>query len=283
MGVVDMESLELRIFREVAKAGSISKAAENMCYVQSNITAHIKKLESELGSVLLVRHTKGVTLTPDGEKLLSYANSILNLLDKAKYELQQDTFDLRIGATQTLAAYRLPHWLSIYQKQFPHVNISVITNSQDQLVALLHQQIIDCAFVEKKYISKQIRPIYSFDEELCIIAPLKCDEQSLKYCSIITNKISTCSYRRTLLDWMGSQTSKIPTIIEFDTVEAIIHAVSLDMGISLLPYSIVSNRKDIAIIKIRDIKSININMVIFDNRKSKNVYDFLEIINNIKE
>lgn len=112
-----MESLELRIFREVAKAGSISKAAENMCYVQSNITAHIKKLESELGSVLLVRHTKGVTLTPDGEKLLSYANSILNLLDKAKYELQQDTFDLRIGATQTLAAYRLPHWLSIYQKQ----------------------------------------------------------------------------------------------------------------------------------------------------------------------
>ena len=46
-GVLFMESLELKIFREVAKAGSISKAAENMNYVQSNITAHIKKLEKE--------------------------------------------------------------------------------------------------------------------------------------------------------------------------------------------------------------------------------------------
>ena len=99
-GVIIMESLELKIFREVAKAGSISKAAENMSYVQSNITTHIKKLEKELNSVLFVRHNKGITLTSEGKKLLFYANSILDLIDEATYEFQQDKRDLHIGATQ---------------------------------------------------------------------------------------------------------------------------------------------------------------------------------------
>ena len=50
-----MESQELRIFREVARAGSISKAAGQLGYVQSNVTARIKKLEEELNAVLLIQ------------------------------------------------------------------------------------------------------------------------------------------------------------------------------------------------------------------------------------
>ena len=76
-----MESLELRIFREVARMKNISRTAENMGYVQSNITAHIKKLENELNTTLLIRHNKGVTLTEDGEKLLEYAEQVISLLD----------------------------------------------------------------------------------------------------------------------------------------------------------------------------------------------------------
>lgn len=276
-----MENLELRIFREVAKAGSISKAAENMCYVQSNITAHMRKLEQELNTVLLVRHNRGITLTKEGEKLLSYANSILDLMDQAKYEFQQDKLDLHIGATQTLAAYRLPQWLSRYQKQFPNVNVSVITDSQDQLIELLCKQTIECAFVERKYVSKQIHPVFSFDEELCIIAPPQSNEQMLKNSAIITNKIRSCPYRKILVEWAISQTSSAPQIMEFDTVDAIIRSVSLGMGISLLPYSAVSDRENIAIFKAPDMKSLNMNMVVFNNQQSKNVYDFLKIINGM--
>ena len=83
-----MESLELRIFREVARTKSISKSAENMGYVQSNITAHIKKLERELNTTLFIRHSKGVTLTKDGEKLLYQAEKIISLLDKTLKSFQ---------------------------------------------------------------------------------------------------------------------------------------------------------------------------------------------------
>lgn len=280
IGGVPMESLELRIFREVAIAGSLSKAAENMCYVQSNITAHIQKLEKELGTVLFVRHNKGITLTRNGEKLLSYANSILDLIDKAKYEFQQDTHGLHIGATQTLAAYKLPLWLSYYQKYFPDVNVSVLTENQEQLVELVSHQVVDCAFVEKKYVSEQLQSIFSFDEELCLIAPVQSDEKLLRNSPIITNKIPTCPYRRILLEWAALQSSEMPKIIEFDTIEAIVHSVSLGMGISLLPYSTITNREEIAVFKPHNMKSLNINMVIQNGRRTENVYNFLKIISD---
>lgn len=280
IGGVPMESLELRIFREVAIAGSLSKAAENMCYVQSNITAHIQKLEKELGTVLFVRHNKGITLTRSGEKLLSYANSILDLIDKAKYEFQQDTHGLHIGATQTLAAYKLPLWLSHYQKDFPDVNVSVLTENQEQLVELVSHQVVDCAFVEKKYVSEQLQSIFSFDEELCLIAPVQSDEKLLRNSPIITNKIPTCPYRRILLEWAALQSSEMPKIIEFDTIEAIVHSVSLGMGIWLLPYSTISNREEIAVFKPHNLKSLNINMVIQNGRRTENVYNFLKIISD---
>ena len=53
-----MESLELRIFREVANTKSISKAAKNLGYVQSNVTHQIRKLESEINFDLLARRKK---------------------------------------------------------------------------------------------------------------------------------------------------------------------------------------------------------------------------------
>ncbi len=82
-----MESLELRIFREVAYTKSISKTAENMGYVQSNITAHFKKLEGELNTTLFIRHSKGVTLTKVGEKLLYQAEKIISLLSDGSKKL----------------------------------------------------------------------------------------------------------------------------------------------------------------------------------------------------
>ena len=92
-----MESQELRIFREVARAGSISKAAGQLGYVQSNVTARIKKLEEELNAVLVIRHSKGVTLTAEGERLLIASEDILDRIDRAAAQIR-DRKTFRIGA-----------------------------------------------------------------------------------------------------------------------------------------------------------------------------------------
>lgn len=81
-----MESNDLRIFKAVALAGSITKAAQSLGYVQSNVTARIQHLETELKTQLFYRQ-HGMILTPAGEKLLTYTVQILHMLDDAKKAL----------------------------------------------------------------------------------------------------------------------------------------------------------------------------------------------------
>ncbi|QJX02702.1 LysR family transcriptional regulator [Alcanivorax sp. IO_7] len=72
----------LEIFRAVVDSGSFSAAAERLHTVQSNVTAHVKKLETELDARLLERRNP-VVATPAGRQLLAYARRIVELHDDA--------------------------------------------------------------------------------------------------------------------------------------------------------------------------------------------------------
>lgn len=276
-----MESLELRIFREVAYEKSISRAAENLNYVQSNVTAHIKRLESELGATLFIRHGKGVTITPDGEKLLHYADSILNLLDRAVSDFQKETLALRIGAAQTLASSRLPAWIAGYQRLFPGVACSVVTNSQERLIRLLNDGQIDCAFVERSYTAPNMKSLFHFQERLSVIAPPGTATDAIPDMPLIVNNIETCPYRALLINWIFSKTHKFPAIIEFDTAEAICKAVSLGMGISLLPTILVSEKTGISSFEIEEISALNIHMLTLCAQQNREVHHFHDVLKEL--
>lgn len=62
-----MEFKDLEIFQVVAQTGTITEAAKKLSYVQSNITSRIQKLENELNTALFNRHSRGMTLTPEGK------------------------------------------------------------------------------------------------------------------------------------------------------------------------------------------------------------------------
>lgn len=273
-----MESLELRIFREAARAKSISKAAANLNYVQSNITAHIRKLEDELGTTLFIRHGKGVTLTEDGEKLLHYADSILEMLDHALAAFPKDCEKLQIGASQTLAASRLPFWIAAFRDKYPDIRLSVATSSQDSLIQSLEKQVLDCVFVEPAYISHRVKSIFSFTEELSVIAPLVSPLQTLQSRPIIVNAMTTCPFRKQLAAWSFSQNHKEPAVIEFDTAEAIINAVSLGMGISLLPTSLIAGKDNLCAYQIPEIKCLDLHMVTLCGQQIRQVYQFRDIV-----
>ncbi|WP_258168297.1 LysR family transcriptional regulator [Paenibacillus sp. AR247] len=78
-----MELSDLKVFLAIAEERNISRAAERLGYVQSNVTARIRKLEEELGLPLFYRHPKGVTLTDKGVTFSEYAKNILNLSEEA--------------------------------------------------------------------------------------------------------------------------------------------------------------------------------------------------------
>ena len=72
-------------FLNVVRSGSITKAANQLNTVQSNVTARIKKLEEALGVPLLSRHARGVRLTSGGEAVLPIALRIDALLNDLGY------------------------------------------------------------------------------------------------------------------------------------------------------------------------------------------------------
>lgn len=110
-----MVKLELyRVFREVAEAGNISLAAENLYLSQSAVSQSVKQLEQQLGTRLFLRSPRGVTLTEDGRLLFEYVRSAMGLLETGEDKLQQSRTlqagTLVIGASDTVTSqFLLPH------------------------------------------------------------------------------------------------------------------------------------------------------------------------------
>ena len=77
-----MNILHMKYAVEVARLGSLNKAAESLMIAQPNISRSIKELEADLGITIFQRSAKGMVLTPDGEEFMDYARDILHRIDK---------------------------------------------------------------------------------------------------------------------------------------------------------------------------------------------------------
>src|SRR2546425_8358466 len=106
MGNIDLTALE--IFKTVAEQGSITKAAARLHRVQSNVTTRVKQLEERLGAQLFLRQHRRLVLSPQGKRLLGYADRLLHLSSEAETALRNGTpaGTLQIGALESTAATR---------------------------------------------------------------------------------------------------------------------------------------------------------------------------------
>ena len=77
-----MNILHMKYAVEVARLGSLNKAAETLMIAQPNISRSIKELEADLGITIFQRSAKGMVLTPDGEEFMEYARDILHRIEK---------------------------------------------------------------------------------------------------------------------------------------------------------------------------------------------------------
>lgn len=77
-----MNLMHLKYAIEIAKAGSLNKAAESLCMGQPNLSRSIKELEASLGIAIFERSAKGMVPTPQGEEFLRYAGKVLKQIDE---------------------------------------------------------------------------------------------------------------------------------------------------------------------------------------------------------
>lgn len=242
-----MEIRDLRIFLSVAQNGSISKAAQELHYVQSNVTARIKHLEGRLDTTLFHRKSKGVELTASGHLLLDYAKKIIQLAKEAEAVLTDQTEPrgkLLIGTMETTAAIRLPTLLASYHRAYPQVELNLVTGPSEASIKRLLDFEVDGALVAGEINQELMVAEKAFDEELILVAPSGVTEIShLNNMTILVFR-SGCSYRAQLEQWLR-YTENIPyKIMELGSIEGILGCISAGMGISFLPRSVIEAKNN---------------------------------------
>src|SRR2546423_10421537 len=167
-----MELTDLVTFSAVARSGGITRAADELNTVQSNVTQRIKALEAEIGTVLFERHSRGMTLTGAGRRLLPYAQRMAALAREAVLAARDDgepKGPLAIGSMETTAAVRLPSLLAEFHRRFPAVRLTLRTAPTADLVAAVLDGTLDGAFVAGPIEHAELSAIAAFREELVLV------------------------------------------------------------------------------------------------------------------
>lgn len=141
----------LRSFVSVVDAGGFTRAGERVHRTQSTVSQQIRRLEDSVGRPLLNREGKGVSLTEEGERLLSYARRILALAAEARTAVEQPgaSGTVRLGVPEDFAAYRLAEVLSEFARSRPGLRLDVQCDMSVKLAAAVERQDLDLALVKR--------------------------------------------------------------------------------------------------------------------------------------
>ena len=143
-----MENLHLlNRFLAVARAGSIGKAAHQLRITPPSLTKSIQSLEKSYGAELFERHSKGVSLSPFGERLLAHVQVIDREIQFAEAEV--DAFRegqqgvLRIGAIPVWGYHLLPSAIAKMHQRYPAVRVDLSIGPLNELEPALRNGDID--------------------------------------------------------------------------------------------------------------------------------------------
>jgi len=159
----------------IVKHGSFTKAAEELFLTQPTITGHIQSLENRLGTVLLNRNGKVISLTAAGEILYRYAVNILNTREQALFSLAQYEGKLEgelvIASSTVPQRYILPHLLAAFHDRYPDVTFAVKQFDSKGVVDSIVSGAMDFGFVGSNTSNSDLEVLQLCQGRLVLITP----------------------------------------------------------------------------------------------------------------
>ncbi len=241
-----MEIRQLKSFWVVAERLSFHRAAQELNYAQSSISAQVMALEEELGVRLFDRLGRRVQLTPAGEALLPYAAKMLDLAAAARAEVteeKQAAGSLTIRVPESFCVHRLPAVVARFRRRMPRVRLGFITCAQEGLRRDLQKGVTDLAFLLADSLAAADLCVQALGtERLVLVAPpghrlagvrgLALAELAGE--TLLLSRVD-CSYRRLLEAELTAAGVAPGLVLEFNSVAAIITHVRAGLGLTLLP------------------------------------------------
>lgn len=243
----------MKIFVAVCECKSVTAAAKKLFITQPAASLAITELEDYYGVRLFDRISKRLHITEMGKQLLSYATHIVSLFDEAEKSIRNlDSIGiLRVGTSITIGNYLLPNFVKKFQDTHRNIKINAIIDNSKNIEDLVLRNEIDLGLIEGFSHSEYIESkIFMTDRMVLICSP---DHAWSKVKEI---EISDLNNSEFILRENGSAGREIiDNIFEMHGIninqrwqslstQAIIKAVSKNLGISALPYLLVKENLD---------------------------------------
>ncbi len=248
-----LENFRLRVFRAVADEMSFRKAAEVLHLSQPAVSQQIRALEEEAGARLFDRgagegHGTQIALTEAGRVLLRYARLAAATMDEARRALAalqtNITGELRLGASTTVAQYVLPRILGAFLRQYPQVELSLVSGNTEQIVEAVAEQSIELGIIEGPAMRREVKTRRMIQDEMVLIvnpahpwgqlgavAP-----RELVNAPMLLRERGSGSRRvvERALKQAGLPLRSLKVAMELDSTEAIISGVEAGLGVGFV-------------------------------------------------
>lgn len=233
-----MDDKDWIILKTIAEEKNMTKAADRLFISQPALTYRLRNLEKEFDARIVSRHPTGVILTPQGESLLAYVESMLLQFRKAKERIKnmenkvQGT--LRLGTSSVFAHYELPQILKNFLERYPDVEISLKTGLSRRINRMLRKEDIAVAIIRGDY--PWIGEKFLIREEpICLVSsqPIEFGELPSKpQISYLTDS----SLEPVIQEWWSESFSRPPLItMEVDSMDTCRQMVLHGLGWAILP------------------------------------------------
>ncbi|WP_235047888.1 LysR family transcriptional regulator [Pseudogulbenkiania ferrooxidans] len=245
-----MELDELRIFQAVLQEGGITRAAQRLHRVQSNVTTRLRQLEDKLGVALFLREGKRLVPTAAAWRLNDYAQRLLDLAEEARLAMADaaPSGRLRLGAMESTAAARLAPVLADYHARYPAVLLELQTGESRTLTVAVLDGRLDAALVSGPLDDDRLEQTVVAVEDIVLVAAAARGAPSLEELadSTLLTFGSGCSYRQRLEAWLRRQGVQPRRIVELGSYHAMLSCVACGMGLALLPQALLDSMPQMA-------------------------------------
>lgn len=239
----------IRIFLAVCGCGcNTTRAAEDLHMTQPAVSLAIRELEQYYGVRLFDRIGRRLVLTGTGQRFLAYGRRIAGLMDDIDRELRNwDQLGLlRVGASITIGAQFLPHYVSTFSQLYPKAEVRVEVAASDRLEEGLMDNSLDFALMEGVPQGPAIRTLEYIEDRLAVI----CSRDG-PFRQGQTLTLEEFRAQRFLLRERGSDTREeferaaaaagiaVEPVWEAMSTTALVNGVICGLGIAVLPYRMV--------------------------------------------
>lgn len=235
---------------KIVETGSFTKASSQLGLSQPAVSQHVRQME-EYWNVKIFDHAHNrFTLTPEGEMIYRYAQRVAALSNNLKQALKNEREQIRsltIGITHTAESSAIIEALAAYTNKFDKLNLKILTNTADNLYAMLRSYELDFAFVEGKTADPAFR--YMMLDTDCLVLAVPPTHRLAKKKTISISQLkeerlilrlpnsNTRNLFAASLESQGLTLDEFNVAMEIDSIASIKDLIRRGFGVSILARS----------------------------------------------